>query len=139
MYTFATSNTNVRMNIEELRNYCLAVKNVEECTPFGADTMVYKIMDKMFAYIPLNPKDNEYFAVMKCAPEKTVELREKYEGVTKGYYAGNNLKWNSIYIQKDVPDKLIVELIEHSVEEVIKTLPKKKQAEYREMVPHKKE
>ena len=121
------------MNIEELRNHCLAVKNVEECTPFGEDTMVYKIMDKMFAYIPLNPKDSEYFAVMKCAPEKTVELREKYDGVTKRYYAGNNLKWNSVYIQKDVPDKLIVELIEHSVEEVIKTLPKKKQVEYREL------
>jgi len=70
---------------------------------------------------------------LKCAPEKTVELREKYNGITKGYYAGNNLMWNSVYIQKDVPNKLIVELIEHSVEEVVKKLPKKKQEEYREL------
>ena len=117
------------MNIEELRNHCLAIKNGEECTPFGEDTMVYKIMNKMFAYFPLNPKNNEHFVVMKCAPEKSAELREKYEGVTKGYYAGDNLKWNSVYIQKDVPDELIIELIEHSVEEVIKKLPKKKQEE----------
>ena len=123
------------MNIEELRKHCLAIKNVEECTPFGEDTIVYKIMDKMFAFFPLNPKDNEHFAVMKCAPEKTAELREKYEGITKGYYAGNSLKWNSVYIQKDVPDKLIIELIEHSVEEVIKQLPKKKQKEYQELKP----
>jgi hypothetical protein len=27
------------MNIEELRDCCLAVKNVEECTPFGEDVM----------------------------------------------------------------------------------------------------
>jgi len=121
------------MNIEELRTHCLAIKNVEECTPFGEDVLVYKIMNKMFVFIPLNPKDNEYFAVMKCNPEKTVELREKYVGITKGYYAGNNLKWNSVYIQKDVPDKLIIELIEHSVEEVVKNLPKKKQEEYRKM------
>ncbi|MCL2098765.1 MAG: MmcQ/YjbR family DNA-binding protein [Bacteroidales bacterium] len=118
------------MNIEELRNHCLAIKNVEECTPFGEDVMVYKIMNKMFAFFSLNPKDNEYFVVMKCAPEKTVELREKYEGITKGYYVGDNLKWNSVYIQKDVPDKLIIALIEHSAEEVIKNLSKKKQKEY---------
>jgi len=114
------------MNIEELRNHCLAIKDAEECTPFGEDTMVYKIMNKMFAYFSLYPKNNEHFVVLKCDPEKTVELREKYEGITKGYYAGNSLMWNSVYIQKDVPDKLIVELIEHSVEEVIKKLPKKR-------------
>ena len=121
------------MNLEELRTRCLAIKNAEECTPFGEDTMVYKIMNKMFAFFPLNPKDNEHFAVMKCDPEKTVELREKYAGITKGYYAGNNLMWNSVYIQKDVPDKLIIELIEHSAEEVVKKLPKKKQEEYRKL------
>jgi len=119
------------MNIEELRNYCLAIKNVEECTPFGEDVLVYKVMNKMFAFFPLNPKDKEHFIVLKCAPEKTVELREKYEGVTKGYYAGNNLKWNSVYIQKDISDSLIIELIEHSVDEVVKSLSKKRQEEYR--------
>jgi len=119
------------MNIEELRNHCLAIKNAEECTPFSEDVLVYKIMNKMFAFFPLNPKDNEHFVVLRCNPEKTVELREKYVGVTKGYYAGNTLTWNSVYIQKDVPDKLIIELIAHSVEELIKKLPKKKQEEYR--------
>jgi len=122
------------MNIEELRNHCLAIKNAEECTPFADDVLVYKIMGKMFAFFLLNPKDDEYLIVLKCDPEKTVELRERYNGVTKGYYAGNNLMWNSVYIQRDVPDRLIVELIEHSVEEVIKKLPKKKQEEYRNSI-----
>ena len=126
------------MNIEELRNHCLAIKNAEECTPFGEDVMVYKVMNKMFAFFSLNPKDNAHFVVMKCTPDKTVELREKYDGITKGYYAGNSLKWNSVYIQKDVPDQLIIELIEHSVEEVIKDLPKKKQKAYNELQPHSK-
>ncbi len=118
------------MNIEELRNHCLEIKGVEECTPFGEDVLVYKIMNKMFAFFSLKPKDNEHFAVMKCDPEKTVELREKYKGITKGFYAGSSLMWNSVYIQKDVPDELIVELIKHSVKEVFKKLPKKKQEEY---------
>ena len=119
------------MDIEELRTHCLEIKDVEECTPFGEDVMVYKIMNKMFAFFSLHPRENEHFVVLKCDPEKTVELRDKYEGITKGYYAGNNLKWNSVYIQKDVPDDLIVQLIKHSVEEVVKQLPKKKQAAYR--------
>jgi len=121
------------MNLEELRNYCLTVKGVEECTPFGEDVLVYKIMNKMFAYFPLNPKNNEHFIVMKCDPEKTIELKERYEGVTKGYYAGNSLMWNSVYIQKDVPDKLIAELIIHSAEEVVKKLPKNKQKIYNQI------
>jgi predicted DNA-binding protein (MmcQ/YjbR family) len=118
------------MNIEELRENCLAIRDSEECMPFGEDVLVYKIMGKMFAFFSLNPKNNEYFVVMKCDPEKTAELREKYSGVTKGYYAGNNLMWNSVYIQNDVPDGLIVELLSHSVDEVIKKLPKRKREEY---------
>jgi predicted DNA-binding protein (MmcQ/YjbR family) len=118
------------MNIEELREYCLSIKGATESTPFGEDVLVYKVMNKMFAFFPLNPKDNEHFVVLKCDPEKTVELRERYKGVTKGYYAGNNLLWNSVYIQKDVPDALIKQLICHSVEEVVRKLPKKQQQEY---------
>ena len=91
------------MTIEELRNHCLAIKGVEECAPFGEEVVAYKIMNKMFAFFSLNPKDYEHFVVMKCDPERSVELRERYVGVTKGFYAGNSLKWNSVHIQKDVP------------------------------------
>lgn len=118
------------MNIEELRDYCLAVKNAEECTSFGEDFMSYKIMNKVFAFFRLNPKDGEHFVVLKCDPDRTVELREKYYGITKGYYAGATLTWNSVYIQRDVPDALIAELIQHSVEEVVKKLPKKDRTKY---------
>lgn len=38
------------MNIEELRNCCLAINKAVECTPFGDDVLVYKIMGKMFAF-----------------------------------------------------------------------------------------
>lgn len=131
--TVAQHSQNKQMNLEELRNHCLAVKNAEESSPFGEDVIVYKIMNKMFAFFSVKPKNNDFFVVMKCDPEKSAMLREEYEGVTKGFYAGNSLTWNSVYIQSDVPDKLIVELIAHSVEEVIKKLPKAKQKEYREM------
>lgn len=119
------------MNIEELRDCCLAVKGAEECTSLGKDLISYKIMNKVFAFFLLNPKEGEHFIVLKCDPDKTVELREKYQGITKGVYTGATLMWNSVYIQKDVPDALIAELIEHSTEEIIKKLPSKKQEEYK--------
>ena len=37
------------MNIELFREYCLSKKGVEETLPFGPETLVYKVMGKMFA------------------------------------------------------------------------------------------
>lgn len=119
-----------KMNIEELREYCLMVKGSSECFPFDETTLVFKIMDKMFAYIGLEPKDGDFFVNMKCDPDRAVELREQYEGVRPGYHT-SKLMWNSVYLNSDVPDLLIKELINHSVDEVIKKLPKKKREEYR--------
>ena len=122
------------MNIEELREYCISVKGATESFPFDESTLVFKIMDRMFAYTGLDPKDGQFKVDMKCDPEKSFELREKYEGVTHGTHT-HGLLWNSIYLASDVPDRLIKELIEHSVEEVVKKLPKKKQEEYRKLSP----
>ena len=118
------------MNIEELRNHCLVIEKAEECTPFGDDVLVYKIMGKMFAYFSLAPKDGRFAVNLKCDPERTVELRERYEGVRRGIHSAASLLWNAIYIESDVPDNLIVELISHSRDEVVKKLPKKKREEY---------
>lgn len=50
------------MNIEEFREYCLAVKGAEECMPFDNQTLVYKVMGKMFTYVSLQPKDGRFCA-----------------------------------------------------------------------------
>jgi len=117
------------MNIEELREYCISVKGATESFPFDESTLVFKIMGKMFAYIGLEPKDGQFKVNLKCDPEKSVELREKYEGVRQGIHT-RSIMWNSVYLASDAPDSLIRELINHSVEEVVKKLPKNKQEEY---------
>ncbi|MDR0811574.1 MAG: MmcQ/YjbR family DNA-binding protein [Paludibacter sp.] len=119
------------MNIEELRDVCLSVRGVEECLPFDDDTPVYKVMGKIFAYYALTPRGGRFFVNLKCNPDRSTELRERYEGVTKAYHSGDTLKWNSVYIESDVPDTLIRELIHHSVNEVMNALPKKKREEYK--------
>ncbi|MDR2854009.1 MAG: MmcQ/YjbR family DNA-binding protein [Prevotellaceae bacterium] len=122
------------MNIEEFREICLAVKGAEECLPFDDDTPVYKLMGKMFAYFGLTPKDGRFVVSLKCDPDKSLELRERYQGVTNPIHAAPSLKWNAVYIQQDVPDSLISALVAHSADEVVKSLPKKKQAEYRMLI-----
>lgn len=121
------------MNIEELREHCLAVKGSEESFPFDDTVLVFKVMGKMFAFISLAPKSGIFQVNMKCDPERSAELRERYTGVNQGYYAGNSLTWNGIVLDSDVPDALIAELIPHSVDEVIKSLPRKKREEYEKL------
>ena len=118
------------MNIEEFRDYCLSIKGSSESLPFlRHNVLVFKVMNKMFAYIPLEPKDSIFRVDLKCNPEKSAELREKYQGITETDF--KTLLWNLVTLESDVPNELIKELINHSVEEVIKKLPKKKQEEYR--------
>lgn len=118
------------MNIEELREYCLTVKGSSESTPFlDPSIVVFKVMEKMFAYIASNPKDGVFRVNLKCDPDRSVELRERYAGVGRCTHS-TGLSWNTVCIESDVPDELIKELIDHSVEETIKKLSKKKQEEY---------
>ncbi|MDR2805328.1 MAG: MmcQ/YjbR family DNA-binding protein [Dysgonamonadaceae bacterium] len=117
------------MNIDELRERCLSVKGASESLPFDENTLVYKVMGKMFAYFSLFPKDGEFFVNMKCHPEKSADLMARYAGVTFGYHSDKKY-WISVFIRSDVPDALIAELIAHSVDEVIKKLPKSRQQAY---------
>lgn len=118
------------MNIEEFREHCLAVKGATESLPFiGHNVLVMKVMGKMFAFIPLEPREGGFVANLKCDPERSVELRERYHGIGPGHHP-TTLLWNGVDIESDVPDELIVELIAHSAEEVIKKLPRSKREEY---------
>ncbi|MFR9165381.1 MAG: MmcQ/YjbR family DNA-binding protein [Dysgonomonas sp.] len=119
------------MNIEELREYCLSVKGSEECFPFDEDTLVFKVLGKMFAYTFLEPRDGQFAVNLKCDPEKAIELREKYSSVVPGYHA-NKKYWNTVYLNGDASENEIQKWIDHSVEEVIKKLPKKLREAYYE-------
>ena len=109
------------MNIEEFREYCLSKKGVSESFPFDENTLVFKVMNKMFA---LTGIEEFAFINLKCDPEKAIELREEYEGVTSGYHM-NKALWNSVYINKDISDILIYQWIEESYDLIVSSLTKK--------------
>lgn len=119
------------MNIEELREYCLSVRGSTESLPFiGHNVLVFKVMGKMFAYVALEPKDGVFKVSLKCDPDRSTELRETYRGITATRH--QTLLWNSVVLESDVPDALIRELVDHSVSEVIRKLPKSKQKMWHE-------
>lgn len=109
------------MNIESFREYCLAKPGVTEGLPFGPDTLVFKVMNKMFALTGL---DDYTFINLKCDPAYAQELREKYEGVQPGYHM-HKQQWNSVYVDSDVPQDVLKHLINHSYELVVSKLQKK--------------
>lgn len=99
------------MDLGTFQKYCLQKPGVSECFPFGEDTLVYKVMGKMFALtnitaIPL-------WVNLKCDPEKAVELRERYESVTPGYHM-NKKYWNTIIFDNSIPDGEIFSWIDES-------------------------
>ncbi|MDR2917007.1 MAG: MmcQ/YjbR family DNA-binding protein [Tannerella sp.] len=115
------------MNIEELREYCLSLKNVTEDMPFEDEYLIFRVLGKWFAVIPLNEPELKVF--VKCDPAKAIDLRERYTSVEAAWHF-NKKYWNSIAINQDMDDKTVKYWIQHSIEEVVKKLPKKTQLEY---------
>jgi len=114
------------MDIESVRKYCLSKKAVTEGFPFGDDSLVIRVMDKMFALISLESADR---IALKCDPDYALELREQYNGV-EGAYHFNKKYWNQVFFDSDVDDKMLKQLIDHSYDEVLKKFTKKMRAEY---------
>jgi len=106
------------VNIESFRDYCLSKKGVAETFPFGENTLVYKVMNKMFA---LTDIDNFQSINLKCEPEWAMELREKYPAIIPGYHM-NKKHWNTILIDNSLSDVFLQKLIDHSYDCVVSKL-----------------
>jgi len=95
--------------------------------PFEDDYLVFRVFNKWFAVVPLY--DADLNISLKCDPEKAIELRERYNCVEAAWHF-NKKYWNSIILNHDMDDKTVKYWIKHSVEEVVKKLPKKTQMKY---------
>jgi predicted DNA-binding protein (MmcQ/YjbR family) len=109
------------MNIEQIREYCLRKKGVTEEFPFDEETLVFKVLGKIFILASLDSIPLQIN--LKCDPGKVVELREEYEAVQPGYHM-NKKHWNTIIIDGSIPNKKILEWIDHSYNLVAKGLRK---------------
>jgi predicted DNA-binding protein (MmcQ/YjbR family) len=114
------------LNIEELREYCLQKPGVTEGLPFGEDTLVFKVGEKLFLLTSIT-LGNQFN--VKCNPELAIELRERYTEVQPGYHMNKKL-WNTVHMDGTLTRKQLLDMIDHSYDEVFKGLPKKVRAEF---------
>lgn len=119
------------MYVEEFRAYCLLKKGVTAFFPFDAHTLVFKVMGKMFALCSLIRLPSQMN--LKCNPEHAQKLRARYDGLIIPGYHMSKVHWNTVMIQDNVPQALLIELIDHSYDVVVKALTKKLQAELAEL------
>lgn len=112
------------MDISFFRTYCLSKPGTSEDTPFDETTLCFKVGGKIFALTDIDLFES---VNLKCDPERAIELREMYNGITPGYHM-NKKHWNTVIFDGSVSDKLVLELVDHSYELVLKSLPKKQQA-----------
>ena len=83
------------MNIEELREYALSLNSATESFPFGNETLVLKVNNKIFLLASLSSEILQFN--VKCDPLYAEELREEYPCVLAGYHM-NKKHWNTIIV-----------------------------------------
>jgi predicted DNA-binding protein (MmcQ/YjbR family) len=111
------------MNIEELRTYCLSLKGVTEDFPFDENTLVFKVVGKLFCLTDL---EGPLSINVKNDPEKNIELREEYQAIKPGYHM-SKIHWNTIDIDGSIPDDFIKNLIDESYDLVVMKLKRQEQ------------
>lgn len=105
------------MDIENIRDYCLAKDDVEETLPFGPDTLVYKVKGKIFLLMGMDTEPLSFN--VKCDPDLALELRATYTCVQPGYHM-NKKHWNTVTVDGSVSFKQLKEWIDHSYQLVAK-------------------
>jgi predicted DNA-binding protein (MmcQ/YjbR family) len=100
-----------RMRPAVLREYCLSFPGSLETFPFGPETSVFKVTDKMFALSQLARRPLRIS--LKCEPELAEQLREAHPAVLPGYHL-NKRHWNTVIIDGSLPEQMIEDMIEDS-------------------------
>jgi len=102
---------------KKVEEYVLSMPNSKLDYPFGEDVAVYKADDKMFALI--TERSNPVRISLKCDPQLSEILRQKYVTVMPGYHL-NKKHWNTIVVSEKWDWDELKSLILHSYNLVAK-------------------
>jgi predicted DNA-binding protein (MmcQ/YjbR family) len=107
------------MGPQELRELCLTFPGSEETFPFGSETSVFKVADKMFALSGLQQRPLR--VSLKCQPGLAEQLRAAHAAVLPGYHL-NKRHWNTVVLDGSLPDGMIADMIEDSYDLIVSKL-----------------
>jgi len=99
------------MDHKTVEEYILGMPNARLVYPFGEGVAVYKVNDKMFALIREGKQPVQLS--LKCDPELSKVLREKYDEVMPGYHL-NKKHWNTLVLAGQLEWEEVQGLIRHS-------------------------
>ena len=109
------------MNMLKLNDYLSEKPGSTKDYPFGPDTLVYKVMGKMFAL--LDEDDDPIRINLKCDPDEAIVLRDMYESVIPGYHM-NKEHWNTVILDGSIHESEVKKMIDESYRLVVNTLKK---------------
>lgn len=88
----------------------------------------YLLRNKMYAYIGINDKSGRPILTLKLEPLYSEMLRREYAHIVPGYYM-NKFHWSTVYLDTDVPQDVIFDMVASSHKLVLSSLSKKAQHE----------
>lgn len=115
------------MNRDRVLALCAGMPAAREDYPFGDGVAVFKVGGKMFALVLLSQEPATIS--LKCDPDLALTLRDRYPAITAGYHL-NKRHWNTVVLDRSVPDDELLELVDHSYDLVVSSLPKAERAKY---------
>ncbi|HVI41112.1 MAG TPA: MmcQ/YjbR family DNA-binding protein [Anaerovoracaceae bacterium] len=115
------------MNIKDVREYLLSKPGATEEVPFNMPVPVFKVGDKIFGLINIHEPFRS--SINLKYPKGAIHaLRSAYDEIVPGYHM-NKDNWNTIYLDGNLSEDLINELIDISYDLIFRGLTKKKQEE----------
>jgi len=115
------------MKYEWIDEYCLSKKSVEKDYKPEWQAIRYMIRGKMFA-MQGGDKEGKPIITMKLEPMFGTLLRQQYKDIVPGYYM-NKEHWNSLYLDGDVPDEIVKDMLDKSYLVLLRSFSKKAQQE----------
>ena len=117
------------MQIDDIIQYCLNKNKAYIDYPFGDIPICFKVNNKLFAQ--LYPLEDDYKITLKCDVLLAELYRKQYKDIViKGYHCPpvQVAHFNTIYIN-EIDEKVLLEMIDHSYDIVVKSFSKKIQNE----------
>lgn len=116
------------MNIEEFREYCIAMDGVTEKTPFGKfakrfdSVLVFYVLDHIFCFVDM---DDFTSVTVKSTPDEIEEIRMTHSSVSNPL--NQSLKhWIQLNLNGDISDRDIYLFVKRSYDIVKAKYTKKK-------------
>lgn len=111
------------MSTQELIDYCMGKQGAWLNCPFGPEPVCVRVGKRIFAEIYLT----RAWITLKCEPVYGLAMREAYpDAIRRGYHCPllQHPYNNTITLDGTVPDATLLEMIGHSYQRALCSLPK---------------